>query len=106
MDSSVKWGEHGLGSLVDTNRPENSPPVDSNSENENLLELEVRDEDKFGDVETGAGDEPEISPVVKILGAGVDAEKSRADEIAGDRIDDRIANLQESQINYQVRLLQ
>ncbi|KAJ8685058.1 hypothetical protein QAD02_020851 [Eretmocerus hayati] len=57
---------------------ENPPPVDSDSENEDLLELEVRDEVEFGDIETGAGGEPEISPVVENLGAGVDTEESRA----------------------------
>ncbi|KAJ8666012.1 hypothetical protein QAD02_007674 [Eretmocerus hayati] len=93
-----------MGLLVDTNRPENPPPVDNNSENEDLLELEVRDEDEFGDIETGAGEEPEISPVVENLGAVVDAEESRADEIAGDRRDDRIADLQKSvdQLSSQV----
>ncbi|KAJ8677146.1 hypothetical protein QAD02_012933 [Eretmocerus hayati] len=83
---------------------ENPPPVDNDSENEDLLELEVRDEDEFGDIETGAGEELEINPVVENLGAVVDAEESRADEIAGDRRDDRIADLQKSvdQLSSQV----
>ncbi|KAJ8682223.1 hypothetical protein QAD02_018015 [Eretmocerus hayati] len=57
---------------------------------------EFTEEDKqlFGEAEIMP--QPEISPVVENLGAVVDAEESRADEIAGDRRDDRIADLQKS----------